>query len=89
MRIARRRKLSLPILFFLLIAGPQFAGIAGERIKQADGWGHGDGDRTGQHDGGGRGGGDAKGTPAPVAGLGVVALGALVYGRRRLRIHRK
>lgn len=48
--------------------------------------------RVGQGDGsGGSKGGDhgAKGTPAPVAGIGIFALGALGYGMRRMRARKR
>jgi hypothetical protein len=32
-----------------------------------------------------KGGGGAKGSPAPIAGLGILALGAIGYGTRRLQ----
>jgi hypothetical protein len=32
-----------------------------------------------------KGGGSAKGSPAPIAGLGILALGAIGYGTRRLQ----
>ena len=41
----------------------------------------------GSSDHGGGGGGDAHGTPAPIAGLGLLALGAIRYGSRKLRKH--
>ncbi|WP_157602819.1 hypothetical protein [Sphingomonas sp. PR090111-T3T-6A] len=40
----------------------------------------------GGHEGGGHGGGGgSRGTPAPIAGLGLLAFGAIGYGLRKLR----
>lgn len=44
--------------------------------------GNGNGHAYGHSKGGG---GGSKGTPAPIAGLGILALGAIGYGARKLR----
>jgi len=60
-------------------------GNAGGR-DSGGGVGRGDSGRGGGSEGGsGGGGGGAHGTPAPLAGVGLLALAALGYGSRRLR----
>ena len=80
MWVLARSTLVLPVALCLLAAGPALAGKG-----QSHGHGHGGGHGHGNGGGHGKGGGGTKGTPAPIAGLGIVALGALGYGSRKLR----
>lgn len=59
-------------------------GDSGGGIGSGDSGGGG-GSEGGSGGGGGGGGGGAHGTPAPLAGVGLLALAALGYGSRRLR----
>jgi hypothetical protein len=76
----------LSALAFLVVTSPALA-------KPGNGNGHAYGHSNGNghsHSGGngkghGGGGGGAKGSPAPIAGLGILALGAIGYGTRRLQ----
>lgn len=76
----------LSALAFLATTSPALAkpgngnGNANGHSKGGGGGNHGGG--GGKHGGGG---GGAKGTPAPIAGLGILALGAIGYGTRRLQ----
>lgn len=75
----------LSALAFLVTTSPALATSGGH--GKGHGQSHnGGGKGGGSHHGGGvkGGGGGSKGTPAPIAGLGLLALGAMGYGTRKL-----
>jgi hypothetical protein len=74
MRAAIRWASMLSALAFLAANSSAFA-------KPGNGNGQGKGHAYGHS----KGGGSAKGSPAPIAGLGILALGAIGYGTRRLQ----
>jgi hypothetical protein len=74
MRTAIRWASMLSALAFLAANGPALA-------KPGNGNSQGKGHAYGHS----KGGGSAKGSPAPIAGLGILALGAIGYGTRRLQ----
>ncbi len=84
MRTAIRYSLALPMAAFLIVASPAVAGKGGNGNAYGQTGGNSHGLAKGHSKGGG---GGAKGTPAPIAGLGVLALGAIGYGSRKLRKH--
>jgi hypothetical protein len=78
MKTAIRWAPALATLALLVATGPALAnkgGIPNGGVGQGGGQGAGHG----------KGNGGSKGTPAPIAGLGVLALGAIGYGTRKLR----
>ncbi len=90
MKTAIRCTLALPMAAFLIVASPAVAGKGGNGHGNGHANGHASGNSHGQangHSKGGGKGGGGKGTPAPIAGLGVLALGAIGYGSRKLRKH--
>ncbi|NIJ32436.1 hypothetical protein [Sphingomonas oligoaromativorans] len=66
--------------------GAEHAGDRGGDRGHEGGGSHDEGG-SGGHEGGGHsgGGGGSRGTPAPIAGLGLLAFGAIGYGLRKLR----
>jgi hypothetical protein len=73
---------ALAALAFLAVTSPVLA----KNGNNGHGNGHGNGRDRGQGNGhSNEHGGGAKGSPTPIAGLGIMALGAIGYGTRRLR----
>lgn len=69
----------------LTLASPAIA-KNGNSNGKGHAYGHAKGHGNGKSNSGGNGkGGGAKGSPAPIAGLGILALGAIGYGTRRLQ----
>lgn len=80
------RALALSILTVTFASTPALADMSSGRDGGAEHAGDRGGDRG--HEGGGghdEGGGGSRGTPAPIAGLGLLAFGAIGYGLRKLR----
>lgn len=78
----------LSLLAALVVASPALAKQGGNGKGHAYGHAksHGNGHSNGKSNSGGNGkSGGSKGSPAPIAGLGILALGALGYGTRRLQ----
>jgi len=72
----------------LVVASPAIAKNGGNGKGHAYGHakGHSNSGGNGKSHSGGNGkSGGAKGSPAPIAGLGILALGAIGYGTRRLQ----
>lgn len=84
MKRAARWMPVLPLLAALVVASPALAKQGGNGKGHA--YGHAKSHGNGKSNSGGNGkGGGAKGSPAPIAGLGILALGAIGYGTRRLQ----
>ena len=86
MKTTTVRALGLSILLSAFASVPALAdngGLGGG--GRADFGGSGSGDYGGGGGGDGGGGGGSHGTPAPIAGLGLLALGAIRYGSKKLR----
>lgn len=86
MAILVREASLMAALVLLATANPALSEKGGkpkDRVERSAGQDAAHGNTDGDSKGGGA--GDAKGTPAPAAGLGILALAALVYGMRRLQ----
>lgn len=70
----------LSLLTALVVASPALAKNGGSGKGHAYGHANGHGNSGGNGKSGG-----SKGSPAPIAGLGILALGAIGYGTRRLQ----
>lgn len=76
----------LSLLAALVVASPAFAKNGGNGHAYGHAKGHGNSGGNAHSNSGGNGkGGGSKGSPAPIAGLGILALGAIGYGTRRLQ----
>lgn len=87
MKLAAQWMPVLSLFVAFIVASPALAkpgGDGGHAYGHADGHRNSGGDGKSNSGGDGKGGG-AKGSPAPIAGLGILALGAIGYGMRRLQ----